>query len=240
MFGRNTPQQPILADSYQVQSIFRTIQGEGPLSGKPALFVRLTGCHLRCWFCDTEWDDENDPWTNLNTTADMIIEAAQNVGVIVFTGGEPMRYRLQPLFSELRTRGYVGLIQIETAGTYWQDACNMDGVVTIISPKTSRVHAGFYESANAQAFAWKYVLSADAISDEDGLPSAPMQRHIKDDDKRTGGVVARPPLGAVVYVQPCDEYGEDKNRANLMAVRDSSLRFGYTASVQLHKLLGVE
>lgn len=239
MFGNNTPQPPVPSDNYQVREIFRTLQGEGPLSGKPSLFVRFTGCHLRCWFCDTQWDDDNDPWLSLEATAKRIIDEAENVGVIVFTGGEPMRYRLQPLFRELRKAGYNGLLQIETAGTYWQDACNMDGVVTVISPKTSRVHEGFYTSVNGAAFVWKYVLSADAIDETDGLPSAPMQRHVRDADKRTGGRVSRPPTGSVVYVQPCDEYDTDKNAANLAAVRDSALRFGYTASVQLHKLLGV-
>jgi len=240
MFGRNKPKPPVLEQRYQVQSIFRTLQGEGPLSGKPSLFVRLTGCHLRCWFCDTAWDDDGDPWYELDELVDAIIAQAENVGVLVLTGGEPMRYPLEPLFAALRKCGFAGIIQIETAGTYWQNACRMAGVVTVVSPKTSNVAHAFSHPAHAAHVVWKYVLNADAIAEADGLPSAQVQRHKSLYDKRVGGIVARPPLGAIVYVQPCDEYDPDKNAANLLAVREVALKHGYTASIQLHKLLGVE
>ena len=59
--------------SLQVHEIFHTIQGEGPFSGRPAVFIRLSGCNLRCWFCDTEWDDDNDPFLSPDEIMKQII-----------------------------------------------------------------------------------------------------------------------------------------------------------------------
>ncbi|HEY6020017.1 MAG TPA: 7-carboxy-7-deazaguanine synthase QueE, partial [Candidatus Paceibacterota bacterium] len=58
MFGQN-PVSPIRHDkeSFLVKDIFYTIQGEGPYAGRPAVFVRLGGCNLRCAFCDTDFSN---------------------------------------------------------------------------------------------------------------------------------------------------------------------------------------
>lgn len=58
MFGRNPklPQEFTDGKVLKVHSIFYTIQGEGPYSGRTAVFIRLSGCNLACSFCDTEFD----------------------------------------------------------------------------------------------------------------------------------------------------------------------------------------
>jgi len=58
MFGTNPLSKPIESDGLylEVQDIFSTIQGEGPFAGKPAVFLRLAGCNLRCFFCDTDFE----------------------------------------------------------------------------------------------------------------------------------------------------------------------------------------
>jgi len=57
MFGKNVitkaDYQPV---DLQVEEIFYTLQGEGPFAGRPAVFVRLAGCPLRCQWCDTQFD----------------------------------------------------------------------------------------------------------------------------------------------------------------------------------------
>ena len=58
MFGKNPIRPPEKGDGsiLFVQEIFPTLQGEGPLAGVPAVFLRLGGCNLACSFCDTEFE----------------------------------------------------------------------------------------------------------------------------------------------------------------------------------------
>ena len=62
MFGTNPSRKQVLDDGQElwVQEVFYTLQGEGPFSGQPALFIRLAGCNLRCFWCDTEF--ESSTW----------------------------------------------------------------------------------------------------------------------------------------------------------------------------------
>src|SRR5262245_30518232 len=76
-----------------VNSIFQTIQGEGPLSGERAIFLRLAGCNLQCPLCDTEYTKRNE-WS-IETVVDKIIENQfpenRHNQLVVITGGEPFR-----------------------------------------------------------------------------------------------------------------------------------------------------
>lgn len=100
----------------QIAEIFHSVQGEGRFAGTPSVFVRTSGCNLRCWFCDTpytSWHPEGSAW-NVERLLDQIIR--YECPHVVLTGGEPM---LQPevvlLAQELSSRG--AFITIETAGT---------------------------------------------------------------------------------------------------------------------------
>src|ERR1700756_5367366 len=103
MFGTN-PQRPIDGGdgrTLAVQSIFYTLQGEGPFSGQPAVFIRLAGCNLACTFCDTDFESgiENRMET------DVLIEHVGNLlaasRLVVLTGGEPLRQNVGPLIDRL-------------------------------------------------------------------------------------------------------------------------------------------
>lgn len=100
----------------QIAEIFHSIQGEGRLVGVPSVFVRTSGCNLRCWFCDTpytSWRPEGEPWS-LEALVDEI--ARFDCEHVVLTGGEPMLVSdLVPLTEQLAARGHH--ITIETAGT---------------------------------------------------------------------------------------------------------------------------
>jgi 7-carboxy-7-deazaguanine synthase len=101
----------------KIAEAFASIQGEGLLAGVPALFVRTSGCNLRCVWCDTpytSWQAEGEEW-GLERIVDWV--AAQPAyRHVVITGGEPM---LQPQLPEL-TRRLAAMdkhVTIETAGT---------------------------------------------------------------------------------------------------------------------------
>jgi 7-carboxy-7-deazaguanine synthase len=100
----------------KISEIFYSIQGEGTLVGVPSVFVRTSGCNLRCVWCDTpytSWSPEGSDWT-----LDRIIEEVDKFPAkhVVLTGGEPM---MAPQVVELtqRFRQRDLHITIETAGT---------------------------------------------------------------------------------------------------------------------------
>jgi len=100
----------------RIAEIFHSIQGEGSLVGVPSVFVRTSGCNLRCVWCDTpytSWHPEGDDWTLERIWAAVDAYPARHV---VVTGGEPMIARgIVELTHGLRARGRH--ITIETAGT---------------------------------------------------------------------------------------------------------------------------
>lgn len=117
----------------QIAEVFDSIQGEGPWAGAESVFIRTSGCNLRCWFCDTpytSWKPEGSAWT----VAELVQRVkASPAGDVVLTGGEPM---LVPELSELsaRCRALGRRVTIETAGTVDREvACDL----MAISPKLS-------------------------------------------------------------------------------------------------------
>ena len=115
----------------RIAELFYSIQGEGSLLGVPSVFIRTSGCNLRCSWCDTpytSWQPEGSEFT-----LDQILEevARHPARHVVVTGGEPMiAPQIVPLTGRLRERGLH--ITIETAGTVFAPvACDLMS----ISPK---------------------------------------------------------------------------------------------------------
>jgi 7-carboxy-7-deazaguanine synthase len=97
----------------KIAEIFYSIQGEGTLVGVPSVFVRTSGCNLRCQWCDTpytSWNPEGE-----ERTVESIVDEVNGFGAlhVVLTGGEPM---IAPGVVEL-TRALGQHLTIETAGT---------------------------------------------------------------------------------------------------------------------------
>jgi 7-carboxy-7-deazaguanine synthase len=100
----------------KISEIFYSIQGEGMLTGVPSVFVRLSGCNLRCHWCDTPYASWHPEGANL--TLDQVVDQTLAYGAqhAVITGGEPMIFpEIVELTSRLKAAGQH--ITIETAGT---------------------------------------------------------------------------------------------------------------------------
>lgn len=117
----------------RIAEIFRSAQGEGLLTGTESVFVRASGCNLRCRYCDTPYASWQPEGTDLSVDEIIARVTEYDVRHVVLTGGEPMLFaELIPLTAELRRLGRH--ITIETAGTlYLPVACDLMS----ISPKLS-------------------------------------------------------------------------------------------------------
>jgi 7-carboxy-7-deazaguanine synthase len=100
----------------KISEIFHSIQGEGSLVGVPSVFVRTSGCNLRCVWCDTPYTSWNPEGTEMGLDAIVAAVEAFQCGHVVLTGGEPMIAPQAGALTEMfHQRGWH--ITIETAGT---------------------------------------------------------------------------------------------------------------------------
>lgn len=117
----------------KISEIFYSVQGEGKLTGVPSVFIRTSGCNLRCTWCDTpyaSWDPEGQ-----EMTLDRILQRAGefNARHVVVTGGEPMIWAgVVELCKGLRQRGHH--VTIETAATVYRE---VEVDLASLSPKLS-------------------------------------------------------------------------------------------------------
>lgn len=226
MFGKNPIRPPLKGsgDALDVQQIFPTVQGEGPLAGMPAVFVRLGGCNLACSFCDTEFEDFK-PMAIGDIVQQVRQLAASNnypqaTQLVVITGGEPLRQPIAPFCELLLAEGYQ--VQIETNGTIFRPL--PQGVQIICSPKNSagKGYAPIRDDLLQRLNALKFVVSAH---DEAYMDIAE---------------VGQSRYGTPVYVQAMDEYDESRNEANVRYVTEMAASKGYKISSQIHKVINVE
>ena len=225
MFGKN----PILStkkgdgNSLDIHKIFATFQGEGPFSGHPAIFIRLSGCNLACDFCDTDFDDFN------NLSVDLIIDHVKGLAenkeqkrianLVVITGGEPLRQPIEKLCQKLIANNFQ--VQIETNGTLFR---NLPKEVFIVcSPKNlgngyKNIRADLLKRVNA----FKFLVSAS------------------NKDYKEVTEVGQSKFNIPTYLQPLDEYDGKKNHENMQLVLKLAKKYGYIISLQTHKILGTE
>jgi len=97
----------------RITEIFHSIQGEASFAGRPCVFVRLTGCQMRCVWCDTAYAFPGGEWRTL----DAVVEAVRAFGcpLVEVTGGEPLlQPGVHPLMTRLCDEGFEVLL--ETGG----------------------------------------------------------------------------------------------------------------------------
>jgi organic radical activating enzyme len=111
------PQPHIL----KITEIFASIQGEGLRQGYPTLFVRFSGCNLKCSFCDTQyaWKEGNEYSTRQVIEEIKKLKRRFPAQWVCLTGGEPLQQSVAELVKELKKEGFN--IQVETNATLFQD-----------------------------------------------------------------------------------------------------------------------
>jgi 7-carboxy-7-deazaguanine synthase len=126
----------------RISEIFYSIQGEGRLIGVPSVFIRTSGCNLRCVWCDTpytSWRPEGKDWT----IKEILCEVRKYPSrYVVITGGEPLLApEIEGLTMALKRTG--AHITVETAGTIFKPvACDLVSLSPKLAHSTPRKRAG--------------------------------------------------------------------------------------------------
>ncbi len=122
-----------LRASMKIAEIFQSIQGEGRLAGIPSVFVRTSGCNLRCVFCDTPYTSWSPEWEELSVEQIVARVSSFDARNVVVTGGEPLLCgEIEEMCAGLRELGRH--ITVETAATIFKPlACDLAS----LSPKMS-------------------------------------------------------------------------------------------------------
>lgn len=234
MLNQQTPSDPAVETAgLLVHSIFRTIQGEGPFAGQPALFLRLAGCNLQCPLCDTEYTQGAEPISYERLRMRLRYAKNREDDLLVITGGEPFRQSIGPLIESALELGW--RVQVETNGTLWRPIPLHRRLYIVCSPKAGGVNKKLWPHIDAL----KYVVHADSIDPDDGLPILAL-------DHPNAGRVARPHpelwrgRPSDIYIQPVDTKDPVDNQRHAAAAVQSAMAHGYTVCLQMHKILGME
>jgi len=217
-----------MSDTLPVVDVWPTMQGEGPYSGQPAVFVRLGECSLRCTWCDTDFDKYELRTIYQIAAAVDVCRDLVNTRLVVVTGGEPYLHNLDPLFAALWSDGL--RVQVESSASVRPKGELWERATTVVSPKTPIIQAVF---KSPSVIAWKYVVDLH----DTGLPAGNTQV------PGQPGRPAKPLNKAPVYLQPLDycftdvpdpAYTNELCRAHVVNL---CLQTGYRLSLQLHKEL---
>jgi 7-carboxy-7-deazaguanine synthase len=141
----------------QITEIFRSIQGEGTRAGLPCIFVRLTGCNLRCVWCDTAYAFHGGARMSVEEILAKVNElagaGANRIPLIELTGGEPLlQPEIIPLSEKLLAAGYT--VMIETSGERFVGNLPKE-VIKIVDVKCP-------DSGEADTFEMKNLDAVDA------------------------------------------------------------------------------
>ncbi|MFK7888871.1 MAG: 7-carboxy-7-deazaguanine synthase QueE [Gammaproteobacteria bacterium] len=129
----------------KITEIFHSLQGEANSVGWPTVFVRLTGCPLRCTYCDTAYAFHGGEWTTIDHVLESV--AAHGARRVCVTGGEPLAQKnCIALIKSLADAGYA--VSLETSGA--MDVSHVDPrcsrVVDIKTPASGEVTRNRYDN----------------------------------------------------------------------------------------------
>ncbi|MEI8134713.1 MAG: radical SAM protein [bacterium] len=140
-----TPTEKTRTDVLRINEIFYSIQGEGSRAGEPCVFIRLTGCGLRCTYCDTEYAFYEGSDMSVENIFDEI--KAYKCKLVELTGGEPLEQDgVYPLINMLVETGYD--VMIETGGHV--DISKVDNrvkrIVDLKTPSSAMEKRNYYKN----------------------------------------------------------------------------------------------
>lgn len=143
--GEITAVAAAIEDRLRITEIFHSLQGEARSVGWPTVFIRLTGCPLRCAYCDTVYAFFGGEWWSLDAILERVASFASSH--VCVTGGEPLaQKRCLILLQRLCDAGYE--VSLETSGAL--DIAEVDNrvsrVVDIKTPASNEVHRNRWEN----------------------------------------------------------------------------------------------
>ena len=230
-----------MRNSYRINNIFYSLQGEGRNTGRAAAFVRFAGCNLRCPFCDTEFDSYRE------MTADEILQEIARLSsfhsplssfhsplpsrFIVLTGGEPTLQVDEHFVDLLHQEGYE--VAMESNGTRPAPR-NLDWLT--VSPKVvdggrSMVDGGWWMvDGEGKAPDEIKIVFEENTAEMLSSPASPLSSLLSP--------LPSPPL---LYLQPCDT-GDSARNAFILQQCISYIKQHpqWRLSLQTHKLIGIE
>jgi 7-carboxy-7-deazaguanine synthase len=201
----------------RVTEIFFSIQGEGTRTGRPCVFVRFTGCDLRCGYCDTAYAFHGGVE---RSREEILAEVARHPSrFVLLTGGEPMLQRdLPDLARELLARGYE--VAVETHGQRPLDALPREAI-RIVDVKTP----GSGEATTDLAY-------LDRLAPHDEVKFVVCS---EEDFRWSCEVVRRHALAGRVHVLFSPAWGQVDPKALARWVLESGL--DVRLSIQVHKVI---
>lgn len=222
---------------YKVNEIFYSLQGEGVAAGQPAVFIRFSGCNLKCSFCDTDFAEFQ------SMTAEQIVLRVREIlpekalksdhWHFVMTGGEPTLQVDTLLLRKLREEfGERRQIQIETNATTLPESYVLfDGCFFTASPKNGKGLDGLKKYFSMNKSADSNSIEVKAVFDE--------KNHVlKIFLTRLEEIV---PSNVHMSIQPCDYQNAEKNKTNIeQCVRFIKENPRWRLSLQTHKLLNIK
>lgn len=243
-----------MRDDFLVSEIFNSIQGEGPDLGRPALFIRLFGCNLRCTYCDTKhtWKLDGpvpDPKAKLRRVSikDMAHKVTESCPqssflgsylpqrpihhcgkcskLIVVTGGEPMLQADKILYLAAKCKNWDIQFSIETAGTIWHDQLSSThNIQFVVAPKLEN-------SGNPTSLTYKDELLKYANHRFTTFKF--VVRDTTDLDEVSDIVRSSFIPSFKVFIVP-EGIETDKIQKHLRLVADKSIALGFNVTTRLH------
>ena len=227
-----------LLNTYKINEVFESLQGEGAHTGVPSIFIRLQGCPVGCPWCDTKhtWavnedlkvdvtdvmaqNEDTEQW--FAHTPEQLLALFEQHGYtasnIILTGGEPCMYDLTNLSSVLIENGFS--VQIETSGTY-EILTHPDTWVTV-SPKVNMPgKRDVLKSAMHRANEIKHPVA--------------MEKHIEELEHVLTLLVGSDNPKPLIYLQPISQ----QKRATELCIKTCIAR-NWRLSLQTHKFIGIE
>ncbi len=201
----------------KIAEVFASVQGEGLRQGEPTIFVRFSGCNLRCPFCDTKY-----AWTGgKERTRDEVVAEVLRLQHdfpavwVCLTGGEPLLQDISGLVRDFKKGGFK--VQAETNGTV-DRLLPVDWYTVSPKPPEYAVEPRFLKTAKEVKLVVSRELSFEIV---------------RETRKRF-------PSGTPVFLQP--ESNRRRSATKAMEILGQSLKEGLEnirVSVQLHKILGI-